>query len=61
MNMGGTTKPNHAEPEPSIIELASTMYNHGATDACRDIGRLYMTLHKISIINRAREAKCSNS
>ena len=42
------------------VTLANVMSHHG-DDAARDIGRLYMTLHKISIINQAREAKCSNS
>lgn len=44
--------------DPSSMDLAMIMLNHG-TEAARDIGRLYMTLHKISIINHAREAKCN--
>lgn len=48
----------HAVNSSDAVTLANIMSHHG-DDAARDIGRLYMTLHKISIINRAREAKCS--
>jgi len=35
------------------VELSLIM-SHGETEAQRDIGRLYLTLHKISKINQSR-------
>lgn len=58
--MTATESGTHAVNSSDAVELANIM-SHQGSEAGRDIGRLYMTLHKISIINQAREAKCSNS
>ena len=51
MSDAGTTV--QAVNQSLAVELSLIM-SHGQTEAQRDIGRLYLTLHKISKINQAR-------
>lgn len=48
--MTATESGTHAVNSSDAVELANIM-SHQGSEAGRDIGRLYMTLHKISIIN----------
>jgi hypothetical protein len=57
--MTSTESRAHAVNTSDMIDLCMIM-SHSQSEPARDIGRLYMTLHKISIINRAREAKCNS-